>query len=180
MQHAEVEVGGYKIPLIGIDKSATEYECDGCHAKSLKVTEIILSEEGNKFLCRKCAYSSAVEQALDKGKVGSSILPTRTTISNMPKFTPLGDRVLVKIENKPTKKGELFIPDSARDIKDKPLEAVVIKVGPGRYNQNNALIPIHITEGERVLVSQFGGIDLKFNDEEYKLFSADDLLGVIG
>jgi len=46
---------------------------------------------------------------------------------------PLQDRILVKrLEEKETKKGGIIIPDSA---KEKPQEAEVIAVGPGKVTQ---------------------------------------------
>lgn len=53
MKHAEVTVGEYQIPLIGIPVEATEYECDLCH-DIFPVLNIHLNEEGNQFLCDTC------------------------------------------------------------------------------------------------------------------------------
>ena len=57
MKHAEVEIGEYKIPLIGIPPKATEYECDLCH-NIFSIRELKLSESGSQFLCKKCLYES--------------------------------------------------------------------------------------------------------------------------
>ena len=57
MKHAEVKIGEYKIPLIGIPPEATEYECDLCH-DIFAVDEIELNKEGNQFLCKKCNHES--------------------------------------------------------------------------------------------------------------------------
>jgi len=57
MKHAEVKIGEYKIPLIGIDPSSTEYECDLCH-EIFEVEEVELNESGNQFLCKKCKYEN--------------------------------------------------------------------------------------------------------------------------
>ncbi len=52
MNHAEVKVGGYTVPLIGIPKDAMLQECDLCH-KDFPMREIELSEIG-QALCEKC------------------------------------------------------------------------------------------------------------------------------
>lgn len=57
MDHAEVKIGDYTIPLIGIPPEATEYTCDGCH-KKLTVEKLELNERGNQFLCEKCRKQS--------------------------------------------------------------------------------------------------------------------------
>lgn len=54
-RHAQVSVSGYVIPLIGIQASATEYECDGCHEVFPdRPDKLELSEDGKQFLCEKC------------------------------------------------------------------------------------------------------------------------------
>lgn len=53
MNHAQVKIGEYKIPLIGIPASATEYECDCCH-EIFEVEEIEINKTGNQFLCKFC------------------------------------------------------------------------------------------------------------------------------
>ena len=64
---------------------------------------------------------------------------------------PLGDRVLVEaIEAKDTVKGGIYIPDSA---KEKPQEAKVIAVGPGKKDDNGKLIPMDVKVGDTVRLS---------------------------
>jgi len=90
---------------------------------------------------------------------------------------PLGDRVLVEpIEEKETKKGGIIIPDSA---KEKPQEGKVIALGTGKLDDNGKRIPFEVKVGDRVLVSKYGGTEVKVNDKEYKLLSSDDILAII-
>jgi hypothetical protein len=51
MQHAEVKIGDYKIPLIGIPKGAVLEFCDLCHDE-FYIGDI--EYNGKQFLCRKC------------------------------------------------------------------------------------------------------------------------------
>ena len=90
---------------------------------------------------------------------------------------PLGDRVLVEpIEEKEVKKGGIIIPDSA---KEKPQEGKVVALGTGKTDDNGKKIPFEVKVGDRVLVSKYGGSEVKLNDKEYKLLSSDDILAVI-
>ena len=90
---------------------------------------------------------------------------------------PLGDRVLVEaIEQKEVVKGGIFIPDTA---KEKPQEAKVIAVGPGRRDENGKLVPMEVKEGDVVLTSKYGGTEIKIDDKQYKILSSSDILAVV-
>src|SRR5216684_93204 len=68
---------------------------------------------------------------------------------------PLGDRVLVEpVEEKEVKKGGVIIPDTA---KEKPTEGIVRAVGPGKLDEDGKRIPIEVKEGDRVLITKYGG-----------------------
>ncbi|WPJ92299.1 co-chaperone GroES [Corynebacterium sp. UMB2355A] len=90
---------------------------------------------------------------------------------------PLEDKVLVQIaEVETTTASGLVIPDSAAE---KPQEAVVIAVGPGRLDEQGKRIAVDVNEGDTVIFSKYGGTELKYNGEEYLLLSARDLLAVV-
>jgi chaperonin GroES len=91
---------------------------------------------------------------------------------------PLGDRLLVEpVEEKEVKKGGIIIPDSA---KEKPQEGVIVALGTGKTNEDGTKAPFEVKKGDRVLVSKYGGTEIKVDGKEYKIFSSDDLLAVIG
>ncbi|MCS5478533.1 co-chaperone GroES [Corynebacterium sp. YIM 101645] len=90
---------------------------------------------------------------------------------------PLEDKVLVQIvEAETTTASGLVIPDSA---KEKPQEATVIAVGPGRMDEDGDRIPVDVKEGDTVIFSKYGGTELKYDGEEYLLLSARDLLAIV-
>ena len=90
---------------------------------------------------------------------------------------PLGDRLLVEaVEEKETKKGGIIIPDSA---KEKPQEGVIVALGTGKTDDNGKKVAFEVKKGDRVLVSKYGGTEIKLDGKEYKIFSSDDLLAVI-
>ena len=93
------------------------------------------------------------------------------------KIRPLYDRILVKrVETTETKKGGIIIPDSA---KEKPTESIVIALGTGKTDDNGKKVPFEVKKGDRVLVSKYGGTEIKINDKEYKILNSDDILAVI-
>jgi len=90
---------------------------------------------------------------------------------------PLGDRLLVEpIEEKEVKKGGIIIPDSA---KEKPQEGIIVALGTGKTNDDGKKVAFEVKKGDRVLVSKYGGTEIKLDGKEYKIFSSDDLLAVI-
>ena len=90
---------------------------------------------------------------------------------------PLGDRVLVEpVEEKEVKKGGIIIPDSA---KEKPTEGIVRALGTGKTDDSGKKIPFEVKVGDRVLVSKYGGTEVKLDGKEYKLLNADDILAII-
>ncbi len=90
---------------------------------------------------------------------------------------PLGDRVLVEpAEEKEAKKGGIIIPDTA---KEKPQESVVRALGTGKTDDDGKKVPFEVEVGDRVLVSKYGGTEIKIDGKEYKIMNCDDILAVI-
>ncbi len=94
------------------------------------------------------------------------------------KIRPLGDRVLVEpAEEKEQKKGGIIIPDSA---KEKPTESIVVALGTGKVNDNGDKVAFEVKKGDRVLVSKYGGTEIKLDGKEYKILNSDDILAIVG
>lgn len=90
---------------------------------------------------------------------------------------PLGDRVLVQpLEEKEVKKGGIIIPDSA---KEKPQEGKVIALGTGKIDDEGKKIPFTVKKGDIVLISKYGGTEIKLDGETYTLLREDDILGIL-
>jgi chaperonin GroES len=90
---------------------------------------------------------------------------------------PLGDRVLVEpVEEKEVKKGGIIIPDTA---KEKPTEGLVVALGTGKTDENGKKLPFEVKKGDRVLISKYGGTEVKLNGKEYKILNSDDILAVV-
>jgi chaperonin GroES len=93
------------------------------------------------------------------------------------KFRPLHDRVVVtRIDAEGKTAGGIIIPDTA---KEKPTEGEVIAVGPGGRDESGKLIPIELTEGDRVLFGKWSGTEVKIDGVEYLIMKESDIMGVI-
>jgi chaperonin GroES len=116
-------------------------------------------------------------QRLGAGIVSISI--QRRIQSNMTtNVKPLSDRVLVQpLEEKEVKKGGIIIPDTARE---KPQEGTVAAVGTGKFDDNGKKIEFTVRVGDKVLISKYGGSEIKIDDDNYLIMREDDILGIIG
>jgi len=93
------------------------------------------------------------------------------------KVKPLYDRILVqRIEAKETVRGGIIIPDTA---KEKPLEAKVIAVGEGKYDDNGKRVPLDVKAKDHVLIGKYSGTEIKIDEEDYVIIREDEVLAVI-
>ena len=95
------------------------------------------------------------------------------------KVRPIGDRILVEpVEEKEEKgkKGGIIIPDTA---KEKPMESLVVALGTGKTDDNGKKLPFEVKKGDRVLVTKYGGTEIKLDGKDYKILNSDDILAVI-
>ena len=85
---------------------------------------------------------------------------------------PLGNRVVIKIEEAEEKtQGGLILTSSA---KEKPQVAEVVAVGPGTEDEK-----MELKVGDRVIFSKYGGTEVKFGQEKYTIMAQSDILAVI-
>ncbi|MEY4296748.1 MAG: hypothetical protein RL016_594 [Actinomycetota bacterium] len=90
---------------------------------------------------------------------------------------PLEDRIVVRpFEAEQLTASGLVFPDTA---KEKPQEAEVIAVGPGRIDDKGNRVPLDVAVGDKVIFSKYGGTELKFGGQEYLILSARDVLAVV-
>jgi hypothetical protein len=64
MKYADVKIGEYTIPLIGIPASASQEKCDQCR-KPMPLREAIITQDGKRVVCAGCL--SAIRQKLFRG-----------------------------------------------------------------------------------------------------------------
>ena len=91
---------------------------------------------------------------------------------------PLHDRVLAKrIEEGEQVRGGIIIPDTA---KEKPQEAEVIAVGPGKIQEDGKRAPMDVKAGDKVLIGKYSGSEIKIDDEDFVILREDEILAVVG
>jgi chaperonin GroES len=93
------------------------------------------------------------------------------------KIVPLADRLVVKnVQQEEVLASGIVIPDTA---KEKPQQAEVVAVGPGRVDDNGKRIPMEIAVGDIVVYAKYSGNDIKIDQEEYLILSEKDVLAKI-
>ncbi|MFP6872111.1 MAG: co-chaperone GroES [Verrucomicrobiales bacterium] len=94
------------------------------------------------------------------------------------KIQPLGARVLVKrLDEEEESSGGIIIPDSA---KEKPQEAEVISLGTGGKDEDGNDIAFTVKKKDKVLISKYGGTDVKIDGKDLLIVNESDILAVIG
>ena len=93
------------------------------------------------------------------------------------KIRPLHDRVLAKrIEEEEQVRGGIIIPDTA---KEKPQEAEIVAIGPGKVQDDGSRAPMDVQAGDRVLIGKYSGSEIKIDDVEYVILREDEILAVV-
>ena len=91
---------------------------------------------------------------------------------------PLQDRILIKrLEEEEQVTGGIIIPDTA---KEKPQEAEVVAIGPGKFNDDGERSPMEVSVGDKVLVGKYSGSDIKIDGEDYVILREDEVLAILG
>ena len=63
--------------------------------------------------------------------------------------------------------------------KEKPQEGIVRVLGTGKTGDDGKKIAFEVKVGDRVLVSKYGGTEIKLDGKEYKIFGSDDLVAIL-
>ncbi|MEZ0386536.1 MAG: co-chaperone GroES [Verrucomicrobium sp.] len=93
------------------------------------------------------------------------------------KITPLGRRVLVKrVLSEEKTAGGIFLPDTA---KEKPQEAEVLAIGTGKDDEGKD-VSFTVKVGDKVLISKYGGTEVKLDGDDVLIINETDILGILG
>ena len=94
---------------------------------------------------------------------------------------PLGDRVLIEpIEDKESEKKSdagIIIPKSSEEENVK--RGQVVEVGEGNRDDSGEMIPLQVSEGDKVLFKEFAGDKVNINDKEYYIVNETGLLAIV-
>jgi chaperonin GroES len=93
------------------------------------------------------------------------------------RIQPLGDRVVVRrLEEEQKTKGGIIVPDTA---KEKPQQAEVFAVGPGRVGDDGKRIAPEVKKGDKVLFGKYSGTEITIGEQEYLILREEDILAII-
>jgi chaperonin GroES len=81
------------------------------------------------------------------------------------------------VEEKQQAEGGIIIPDIA---KEKPMECRVVALGTGKTDEKGNKVPFEMKSGDRILVSKYGGTEINLEGKQYRIFSSEDALAVLG
>ncbi len=94
------------------------------------------------------------------------------------KIKPLNDRVLLEAVKEERKKGGIILPETIE--KERPQEAIVIAVGPGKWDEDGAKrMAMSIKKGDKVLFTKYGPNEIKVDEKEYLIAREDDIMAII-
>ena len=94
------------------------------------------------------------------------------------KLKPLGSKIILEAASKEevTKSG-IIIPDTVD--KEKPEQATVLAVGPGRVGKDGSRVPMDVKVGDTVLFSKYSPTEIKLEGKEYLVVSDEDIMAII-
>ena len=89
---------------------------------------------------------------------------------------PLGSRVLLKMkEGEEKTKSGIILAEAAQE---KPQIAEVIEVGPGEIVEGKQET-MQVKKGDNVIISQYAGTKIKYEETEYIIVKQDEILAVV-
>ena len=91
---------------------------------------------------------------------------------------PLGDRIVVKqLEAQEKTKSGIIVPDTA---KEKPQEAKVVAVGPGKLLEDGGVKSLEVKNGDRILYGKYSGSEVTIDGTDYLILKEEDVLAIVG
>src|SRR5262245_21223781 len=129
----------------------------------------------DNLLSRTNKYRSTIHRRRELEAMPASATASRGVATMNVK--PLSDRILIRrLEEQEVKRGGIIIPDTA---KEKPQQAEVIAVGPGRF-EDGKRIPVDVKKGDKVLIGRYGGTEVKIDGDEFLIISESEILAILG
>lgn len=102
---------------------------------------------------------------------------TKTKSKTKVAVRPLHDKILVERDEAETvTSAGIYLPESSTE---KPQFATVLAVGEGTLNDKGDRIPLDVKPGDRIILSKWGGTELKLDGEEYLIVNSSDVLAIV-
>jgi chaperonin GroES len=104
-------------------------------------------------------------------------MATAQQIKLSKKIKPMNDKILIsKATAEEKSEGGIYLPSGAQE---KPLEGIVIAVGPGALSDKNERQTMQLKEGDKILYSKYSGTEIKVDGYELLILSEKEVLAVI-
>jgi chaperonin GroES len=104
-------------------------------------------------------------------------MATAEQIKLSKKIKPMNDKILIsKAIAEEKSEGGIYLPSASQE---KPVEGIVIAVGPGALSEKNERQPMQLKEGDRILYSKYSGTEIKVDGHDLLILSEKDALAVI-
>lgn len=99
------------------------------------------------------------------------------TKTNKKKLKPLNDKIVIeKAEAEEKTEGGIYLPSGSQE---KPLEGIVVAIGPGQLSDKGERQQMQVKEGDKVLYSKYSGTEIKINNKDLLIISEKDILAII-
>ena len=85
--------------------------------------------------------------------------------------------LIKRLDEQEESSGGIIIPDTA---KEKPQEAEVVSLGTGGKDENGNDIEFTVKKKDKVLISKYGGTDIKIDGKDLLIVNESDILAIIG
>ena len=85
--------------------------------------------------------------------------------------------LIKRLDEQEESSGGIIIPDTA---KEKPQEAEVVGLGTGGKDENGNDIEFTVKKKDKVLISKYGGTDIKIDGKDLLIVNETDILAIIG
>ena len=93
------------------------------------------------------------------------------------KVNPLGDRILVKPQEKPnTSEGGIFLPETAGA--GSPHWGKVMRCGPGKQLDNGSTRTLTVKEGDTIIFGEYAGTKVKVGVDEMLFMREEDVMAI--
>lgn len=94
------------------------------------------------------------------------------------KLNPLGDRVLVKIDEAEETHGSGLIV-KVQTAQESPKRGTVVGLGPGMIDTNGKLHEPRVKLGDRVMFAMYSGQVIEVDHEDFLILKDGDILGIL-
>ena len=93
-------------------------------------------------------------------------------MSSFKKIIPLLNRIIVRKIQPETKTNSGIIINKP----DTNLYGKIVECGPGSYDSHGKIIPVLVKQGDTVMLPEYGGQPIKFNNEELFIYKDTDII----